>query len=86
LTWRTKFEREILDRHELDYVMLVDHTTEAFYDLAAFVRRIINPTLVAIAGSVGKTSTTEMVACILSEQAATMKCNVWNTHVAMRLG
>ena len=43
----------------------VKSTEEALARLAAAVRARINPTVIAITGSVGKTTTKEMIAAIL---------------------
>ncbi|OLD51039.1 MAG: hypothetical protein AUI42_00390 [Actinobacteria bacterium 13_1_40CM_2_65_8] len=45
--------------------VLVPNTWDALFSLASFVRRRVNPLVVAVTGSNGKTSTKEMVAAIL---------------------
>lgn len=45
---------------------LVDDTLEAFQDLAAEYRNIVNPTVIAITGSNGKTTTKELLYSVLS--------------------
>jgi UDP-N-acetylmuramoyl-tripeptide--D-alanyl-D-alanine ligase len=48
--------------------VLVSDTWAALYALASHVRRRINPLVVAVTGSNGKTSTKEMVAAILAQR------------------
>jgi UDP-N-acetylmuramoyl-tripeptide--D-alanyl-D-alanine ligase len=48
-------------------VVYVHNTTHALGDLAAFVRKKVSPTVVAITGSNGKTTSKEMIAAILSK-------------------
>lgn len=45
--------------------MLVDSTTEAMKKLAAFYRKSLDIKVVGITGSVGKTSTKEMISSVL---------------------
>lgn len=56
----------------VDYI-LVEDTRKALRDLAAFYRQLLDITVVGITGSVGKTSTKEMVASVLSEKFKTQK-------------
>ena len=51
----------------------VASTTEAMKKLAAFYRRSLDLTVVGITGSVGKTSTKEMIASVLSERYSVLK-------------
>jgi len=57
------------DKAPADYggaVLVVRDTLRAYQDLAAYYRRLMNPFVVAITGSVGKTTLKDMVYCILS--------------------
>lgn len=56
-----------LDDSISDYI-LVDNTKTALRDLAEYYRSILDIKVVGITGSVGKTSTKEMVASVLSEK------------------
>ena len=47
-------------------VLAVADTLRAYQDLAAHYRRAINPFVIAVTGSVGKTTLKDMIACILS--------------------
>ncbi len=53
--------------------VLVSDTAKALRDLAAWHRKKIHIPVVAITGSVGKTSTKDMVACVLSQQFKVLK-------------
>lgn len=63
---------KILDGQMHPYV-LVKSTLQAIKDLAEFYRSRLNVTVVGITGSVGKTSTKETVACVLSEKYKVLK-------------
>ena len=47
-------------------VVAVSDTLRAYQDLAAYYRRKLNPLVIAVTGSVGKTTLKDMIACILS--------------------
>ena len=53
--------------------LLVKDTLTAYLQLANYRRNKINPTVVAITGSSGKTTTKELVASVLSEKYKTFK-------------
>lgn len=51
----------------------VDSTRKAYLELAGYYREKFNPVLVGVTGSVGKTTTKEMIALVLSEKYNTLK-------------
>lgn len=53
--------------------ILVDSTLQAVKDLAEFYRQQLNVKVIGITGSVGKTSTKEMIASVLSEKYRVLK-------------
>lgn len=53
--------------------ILVESSTEALKKMAAYYRRSLNIKLVGITGSVGKTSTKEFIAAVLSEKYSVLK-------------
>lgn len=53
--------------------LVVEDTGRALLQIAAFYREKFHPVLVGITGSVGKTTTKEMVACALESQFSTLK-------------
>ena len=59
--------------HPAGPYILVDSTEEAMKQIAAFYRRSLDIKVVGITGSVGKTSTKEMIASVLSEKYRVLK-------------
>lgn len=57
---------------EVPYI-LVESTTDALMDIAAFYRKSLGIKVVGITGSVGKTSTKEMIAKVLEEKFDVLK-------------
>ena len=53
--------------------ILVESTTDALMDIAAFYRKSLDIKVVGITGSVGKTSTKEMIATVLEEKYNVLK-------------
>ena len=53
--------------------VVVENTRRAYLDLAAYYRRKFSPVLVGVTGSVGKTTTKEMIALVLSERFYCLK-------------
>ncbi|MCC8111531.1 MAG: UDP-N-acetylmuramoyl-tripeptide--D-alanyl-D-alanine ligase [Ruminococcus sp.] len=53
--------------------LVVEDTGRALLDIGAFYRQKFSPILVGITGSVGKTTTKEMIACVLAFQYKTLK-------------
>lgn len=54
-------------------VIKVDDTLTAFQDIAKYYRRKFNIPFVAVTGSVGKTTTKEMIACVLEQKYKVLK-------------
>ncbi|MGN1161804.1 MAG: Mur ligase domain-containing protein, partial [Candidatus Fimenecus sp.] len=55
-------------------VIYVEDTKKAFLDLASYYRcSMKNLTVVGLTGSVGKTTTKEMIACVLGAKSKTLK-------------
>lgn len=53
--------------------LVVEHTGRALLQIGAFYRQKFTPFLVGVTGSVGKTTTKEMIACVLESQFCTLK-------------
>lgn len=53
--------------------IVVKHTGQALLDIASLYRGLFDIPLVGVTGSVGKTTTKEMIACVLSEKFNTLK-------------
>ena len=56
-----------------DFVLYVKNTLVAYLELAKYIREKINPKVIAITGSSGKTTTKEMLASVLSTTFKTHK-------------
>ncbi len=53
--------------------IVVQNTGQALLDIASLYRSMFDIPLVGVTGSVGKTTTKEMIACVLSEKFTTLK-------------
>lgn len=53
--------------------LVVENTGKALLEIASFYRSKFHPMLVSVTGSVGKTTTKEMIACVLGSQFRTLK-------------
>lgn len=72
-------------KSELPYI-LVEDTTKALGDLAAYYRSLFSIPVVGITGSVGKTTTKEMVASVLSAKYNVVKTEGnFNNHIGLPL-
>ena len=67
------FSKEKLENLENKTIIKVEDTYQALFKIAAYKRKINNIPVVAITGSVGKTSTKDMVASIVSQKYKTLK-------------
>ncbi len=64
--------------------MVVEHTGKALLDIAGFYRDRFDIPLVGVTGSVGKTTTKEMIACVLAEKFHTLKtAQNFNNEIGM---
>lgn len=57
----------------IENMIIVDDTQKALIDIARYYRTLFNVSTIGVTGSVGKTSTKEMIACILQYKAKTLK-------------
>ena len=58
---------------EADVVLKVDDTRKAYLELANFRRRKVNPKVIAVTGSSGKTTTKEIIYSVISQKFKTHK-------------
>ena len=66
------------------FCVLVEDTAKAMGDLAAYYRRRLGIPVVAVTGSVGKTTTKDMVASVLSSRFRTLKtAGNLNNHLGL---
>lgn len=64
--------------------VVVKHTGQALLDIAGYYRDLFRIPLVGVTGSVGKTTTKEMIACVLSEKFSTLKtAQNFNNEIGM---
>ena len=68
----TVFSEQDLGKKDFPYI-LVDSTRQALKDLAEFYLSALGIPVVGVTGSVGKTSTKEMIASVLSQRYCTLK-------------
>lgn len=70
---------------EIPYILVKD-TAKALADLAKYYRSILNVKVVGVTGSVGKTSTKEMVASVLSQSFRVLKTDGnYNNEIGLPL-
>lgn len=67
------FSKEKLNDISNKTIIKVGNTLNALYKIAAYKRKINNIPVVAITGSVGKTSTKDMIASVVSQKYKTLK-------------
>ncbi len=64
--------------------IVVENTGQALLDIGSYYRDLFDIPLVGVTGSVGKTTTKEMVACVLSEKFNTLKTEQnFNNEIGM---
>lgn len=67
------FSIENLEQFQDKCIILVENTLEALYEIAKFKRSLYDIPVIAITGSVGKTSTKDIVANVVSQKYKTLK-------------
>ncbi len=68
------------------FIILVEDTIKAMQQIATYKRSLYNIPVVAITGSVGKTSTKDMLASVLNEKCKTLKtAGNYNNHIGVPL-
>ena len=77
---------EVLKKYPEATIVLVENTVKCLQELAAYKRSMCNIPVVAITGSVGKTSTKDMVASVLSQKYKVLKTQGnYNNEIGMPL-
>lgn len=67
-------------------LLYVQDTAQALRDMATAYRRRIGPSMIAVTGSVGKTTVKEMVADVLATRLSTARtCGNWNNDIGLPL-
>ena len=81
-----EISNEILKKYPEATIVLVENTVKCLQELAAYKRSMCNIPVVAITGSVGKTSTKDMVASVLSQKYKVLKTQGnYNNEIGMPL-
>lgn len=68
-----EISNEVLKKYPNATIILVENTVKALQQLAEYKRSLYNIPVVAITGSVGKTSTKDMIASVLSQKYNVLK-------------
>lgn len=68
-----EFSEEDLENFREKIIIKVNNTLHALYDLAKYKRKQYNVPVIAITGSVGKTSTKDIIASVVSQKYKTLK-------------
>ena len=78
--------KEQIQKYENKFIIIVKNTIEAMQQIAEYKRNLYNIPVIAITGSVGKTSTKDMVASVVSKQFNTLKTEGnYNNHIGVPL-
>lgn len=78
--------KEKLEKYQNKFIILVEDTIKAMQQIATYKKSLYKIPTVAITGSVGKTSTKDMVASVLNEQYNTLKTQGnYNNHIGVPL-
>ena len=68
-----EISKEEIKQYENKTIIKVDDTLKALYEIAKAKRDLYNIPVIAITGSVGKTSTKDIVASVVSQKYKTLK-------------
>lgn len=68
-----EFSKEDVEKYSDKVIIKVEDTLQALYKMASFKRNLYNIPVIAITGSVGKTSTKDIVANVVSQKYKTLK-------------
>ncbi|MBR3255002.1 MAG: UDP-N-acetylmuramoyl-tripeptide--D-alanyl-D-alanine ligase [Clostridia bacterium] len=80
------FEKEDLSNYKDRTIIKVENTLQALYKIAEYKRSLYNIPVVAITGSVGKTSTKDIIASVISTKYKTLKTEAnHNNNIGLSL-
>jgi len=68
-----EIEPEQLGKYSNKTIIKVDDTLKALYEIAKYKRSLYNIPIIAVTGSVGKTSTKDVIASVVSQKYKTLK-------------
>lgn len=78
--------KEQKEKYKNKFIIIVENTIKAMQQIATYKRSMYNIPVVAITGSVGKTSTKDMVANVMNEKFNTLKTQGnYNNHIGVPL-
>lgn len=81
-----KIDREILNKYPNAFIVLVDDFLKCLQELAKYKRSLYNIPVIGITGSVGKTSTKDIVASVLAQKYKVLKTEGnFNNHIGLPL-
>lgn len=79
-------DKRILEKYKDRIIIKVENSLKALQDLAKYKRSLYNIPVVAVTGSVGKTSTKDIIASVLSERYNVLKTEGnFNNHIGLPL-
>lgn len=77
---------EQIKKYQNKFIILVENTIDAMQKIAEYKRNLYNIPVVAITGSVGKTSTKDMIASVVEKRFNTLKTEGnYNNHIGVPL-
>ena len=77
---------EQIHKYQNKFIIIVEDTIKAMQEIATYKRNLYNIPVIAITGSVGKTSTKDMVSSVVSEKFDTLKTEGnYNNHIGVPL-
>lgn len=83
---KIEISKEVLDKYKEVAIITVENTLEALQKLASYKRSLYDIPVVAVTGSVGKTSTKDMIASVLMQKYHVQKTmGNYNNHIGLPL-
>lgn len=79
-------DEEVLTKYQDRFIVLVKDTIKCLQDLAAYKRSLYDIPVIAVTGSVGKTSTKDIISSVLSTKYNVLKTEGnYNNHIGLPL-
>lgn len=86
LVEEVEIEEELLKKYQNKVIIKVENTLKAIQELATYKREQYDIPVIAVTGSVGKTSTKDMIASVLSQKYKVHKtAGNYNNHIGLPL-
>ena len=81
-----KIHESLIERYKDKVFIIVENTIKAIQEIARYKRNLYNIPVVAVTGSVGKTSTKDIIASVLKEKYDVLKTEGnFNNHIGLPL-